>query len=140
MFSFMKKLSRNKIIKKLDWVFSEYIRLRDSNSKWIVECPLCWKRIYWKYAQNMHFVSRWVLKYRFSEKNCHAGCMRCNVILHWNYIEYTRFMQRKYWFEFVESIVRDKAPYKVSTPDLISMIYNYEVKRNLLLKQKNLEL
>jgi hypothetical protein len=29
----MKKLSRNKIIKKLDAVFSEYIRLRDSDSK-----------------------------------------------------------------------------------------------------------
>lgn len=135
----MKKLSRNKIIKKLDWVFSEYIRLRDSDSKWIVICPLCWKRIYWKYAQNMHFVSRWVLKYRFSEKNCHAGCMRCNVILHWNYIIYTRYMQKKYWYDFVDYIINDRITFNISTPQLEAMIYKYEQARDLLLKEKNLK-
>lgn len=134
----MKKLPRNKIVKKLDAVFSEYIRLRDSDSKWILTCPLCWKRIFWKYAQNMHFVSRGVLKYRFSEKNCHWGCMRCNVILHGNYIQYTRYMQKKYWYDFVDYIINDKNTYSITTPQLESMIYKYEQARNLLLKQKGL--
>lgn len=135
----MKKLSRNKIVKKLDWVFSEYIRLRDCDKKGIVICPLCWKRIFRKYAQNMHFVSRWVLKYRFSEKNCHAGCMRCNVILHWNYIQYTRYMQKKFWYDFVDYIINDKVAYNISTSQLEAMIYKYESLRDSLLKEKNLE-
>lgn len=134
----MKKLSRNKIIKKLDAVFSEYIRLRDSDSKWIITCPLCWKRIFRKYAQNMHFVSRWVLKYRFSEKNCHAGCMRCNVILHWNYIIYTRYMQKRFWYDFVDYIINDKSVYNIPTTQLESMISIYETARDRLLKEKNL--
>lgn len=134
----MKKLSRNKIIKKLDAVFSEYIRLRDSDSKGIIICPLCWKRIFRKYAQNMHFISRWVLKYRFSEKNCHAGCMRCNVILHWNYIIYTRYMQRKFWYDFVDYIINDKTTFNIPTPQLEAMVYKYEQLRDKLLKAKNL--
>ena len=139
MFSFMKKLSRNKIIKKLDWVFSEYIRLRDSDKKGIVTCPLCWKRIFWKYAQNMHFVSRWVLKYRFSEKNCHAGCMRCNVILHWNYIIYTRYMQKKFWYEYVDYIINDKVVFNITTSQLEALIYKYELLRDKLLTEKDLK-
>jgi hypothetical protein len=37
----MQKLTRSKAIKKLDAVFSEYIRLRDSDENGIVTCPLC---------------------------------------------------------------------------------------------------
>lgn len=133
----MKKLPRNKIVKKLDWVFSEFIRLRDSDSRWIVTCPLCGKRVFWKYAQNMHFVSRWVLKYRFNEQNCHWWCMRCNVILHGNYIAYTRYMQKKYWYDYVDFIVSDKKPYSLTTPQLEAMIYKYEQARDVLLKGKN---
>lgn len=133
----MELLTRPKAIKKLDAVFSEYIRLRDSNNRGIVECPLCWKKIYRKLAQNMHFVSRGVMKYRYSEKNCHAGCMRCNVILHWNYIAYTRRMQRKYWITFVDLIINDKKPYKISTAELIERIHKYEIKRNILLNEKD---
>ena len=44
----------------------------------------------------MHFITRACWYYRYDEDNCHAGCMRCNVILNGNYIEYTRYMQNKY--------------------------------------------
>ena len=37
----MKDLSRKDLKKKLDRVFSLYIRLRDSNSNGVVICPLC---------------------------------------------------------------------------------------------------
>ena len=75
-----KTLTRQDYVKQLDNIFSTYIRLRDSNENWYVVCPLCWARIKWQQSQNMHFITRWCRLYRYDEDNCHAGCMRCNVI------------------------------------------------------------
>jgi len=105
--------TKQSLKKKLDAIFSKYIRLRDCDRNGIVTCPLCWAKIHWKEAQNMHFVSRGVLKYRFDESNCFAGCKRCNVILNWNYPKYTLFMIDQYWKEYVEKILNDKEIFKV---------------------------
>lgn len=129
------KLNRKKIIKKLDEVFSQYIRLRDSNAKWEVVCPLCGAKMHWKKAQNMHFISRGVLKYRYSEKNCHAWCMRCNVILNWNYIAYTRRMQKMYGIAYVDSIINDKQVFTISTPQLEKVLEYYTELRDKQLKR-----
>ncbi|MBO7693682.1 MAG: recombination protein NinG [Methanobrevibacter sp.] len=84
----------------------------------------------------MHFITRAVMKYRFNEDNCHAGCVRCNVILHGNYIAYTRWMQNKYGIEVVDNMIRDKGLYKISTPDLLGMYYEYKAKADALLKKR----
>lgn len=136
----MKKLSRSKLIKKYDKIFSVYIRLRDCDRNWIVVCPLCWSKIPRKKSQNMHFVSRWVLKYRYDEDNCHAGCYRCNVILHWNYITYTRWMQNKYWIEKVDNMINDKWVYQLKTFELEEMIQEYGIKCKQLANKKHLNL
>ena len=132
------KAPRKRIIAKLDEVFSQYIRLRDSYQKGDerrVKCPLCWAEMNRKQAQNMHFISRWILKYRFSENNCHAGCYRCNVVLNWNYIIYTRYMQKKYWVNYVDSLINDKSAYSISTPQLEKELEYYKEKRDKLLEK-----
>lgn len=136
----MKKLSRSKLIRELDRVFSIYIRLRDCNKDWIVVCPLCGARIPRKKSQNMHFISRWVLKYRYDETNCHWWCMRCNVILNWNYIKYTRWMQNKYWIEKIDEMINDKQIFKLRTPELQEMIEEYLIKCRQLANKKHLDL
>ena len=133
-----KNKTRQDYIKQLDNVFSIFIRLRDCNAKWIVICPLCWAKIPRKKAQNMHFISRGVIKYRYDEKNCHAGCMRCNVFLNGNYIIYTRWMQKTYWITYVDRIISDKQPYKIPTPMLMEMIKYYTQKANILANKKNI--
>lgn len=135
----MKKFSRSKVIHKLDDVFSKYIRLRDCDKNWIVVCPLCWAKIPRKKAQNMHFISRWVLKYRFDEMNCHAWCMRCNVLLNWNYIEYTLWMINQYGKEKVEHMKHDKELCKVETWRLEEMVEEYKWKVEELKKLKHLK-
>ena len=127
-----KKRTRQDYIKELDTVFSKFIRLRDCNEKWIVVCPLCWSRIPWEKSQNMHFITRWNMKYRYNEKNCHAWCMRCNVFLNGNYIAYTRRMQKTYWISYVDRLISDKWPYKIPTPMLVDMISYYSNKADLL--------
>ena len=138
-FLLMKKLSRSKIVKKLDWIFSTYIRLRDCDSKWIVICPLCWAKIPRKKAQNMHFISRAILKYRYDENNCHAWCMRCNVILNWNYIVYTRRMQNKFWIKKVDEMINDKEICKIRTPELEEMIEHYTTQCKKIADEKNIK-
>lgn len=84
----------------------------------------------------MHFVSRWILKYRYDENNCHAGCFRCNVILNWNYIVYTIRMQKKYSIEYVDTIINDKVPYTIPTGALLEMVDYYKNQKNQLLETK----
>lgn len=53
--------------------------------------------------------------------------MRCNVILHGNYIVYTRRMQRKYGEIIVDEMINDKQIMKIATWSLQEMIERYQV-------------
>ena len=118
--------SRSKLVKKADSIFSTYIRLRDSDKKWYVKCPLCWCKLPRKKAQNMHFITRSCWLYRYDEDNCHAWCMRCNVILNGNYIEYTRYMQIKYGISAIDEMrVNSKKIFKLSTTEIQTIIEKY---------------
>ena len=93
----------------------------------MITCPLCGARVHRTKAQNMHFIKRSVYKYRRDERNCHAGCMRCNVILHGNYIVYTRRMQRKFGEVIVDDMINDKQIAKISTAEIEAMIEKYKI-------------
>lgn len=77
--------------KELDTVHSRYVR-----SQW--SCVTCWAK---ENIQNWHFISRRHYKYRRDDDNTFPQCVRCNVILNWNYIEYMKYMINKYWYDFV---------------------------------------
>lgn len=102
-----KSPTKTALRKKADSVFSTFIRLRDSDKTWTVKCPLCWAKMHRKQSQNMHFIKRSCWYYRYDETNCHAGCYRCNVVLNWNYIIYTRYMQKNYWIETVDHMIKE---------------------------------
>ena len=63
-----KKLSRGKIVKKLDSIFSQYIRRRDVKEN-IAECFTCGKKDDWKRLQCGHFQSRRFYSTRWDETN-----------------------------------------------------------------------
>ncbi len=73
-----KKPSRSKLVKKLDAVFSQYIRLKDSVGE-IATCFTCGKKDHWKKLQNGHFQSRKHYATRWDEQNCQVQCAGCNV-------------------------------------------------------------
>ena len=52
--------------------------------------------------------------------------MRCNVILHGNYIAYTRRMQRKYGEILVDEMINDKQIMKIATAEIEAMIDHYQ--------------
>ena len=43
-----KKPTRSKLVKKLDVIFSQYIRLSNSNSRGYCKCVTCGKEGHWK--------------------------------------------------------------------------------------------
>ena len=73
-----KKLTRSKIVKKLDTIFSQYIRLKDSNNE-VSTCFTCGKQDHWKKLQCGHFQSRKHYNTRWNENNCQVQCAGCNV-------------------------------------------------------------
>ena len=64
--------------------------------------------------------------------------MRCNVILHGNYIVYTRRMQRKYGEILVDEMINDKQIIKIATSLLQEMIDRYQVLVDELRVEKGL--
>lgn len=75
----VKKLTTAKLKKKLDEVFSKYIRQKYANQEGQVQCYTCPIKKHWKEMQCGHFVSRSALATRFSEDNCRVQCVGCNV-------------------------------------------------------------
>ena len=77
-----KKQSVSKLKKKLDSVFSKYIRLRDSfdvNGELSCTCVTCGATKPVKNMQAGHFMSRRYNATRFHEKNVNPQCMGCNM-------------------------------------------------------------
>lgn len=91
-----------------DRVFSEYCRLYYSDDEWYVNCITSWVRMFWTEAQCWHFISRWVLKYRYDINNCFPQSYADNCILSGNYKVYTIKMIQMFGQEKVEQMINDK--------------------------------
>ena len=65
------------LIRKLDAVFSKFIRLRDSKNG-ICTCITCGAKHHWTECDNGHYIKRQYMSTRFNEFNCHAQCRKCN--------------------------------------------------------------
>ena len=74
----MAKKTIQQLKKQLDKIFSQYIRLRYSNSE-IAICFTCGKTDHWKKMQAGHFMSRRHLNTRWDETNVQVQCVRCNM-------------------------------------------------------------
>ena len=91
-----------------DRVFSEYCRLYYADEYWYVRCITSGVRMFWKDSQCWHFISRWILKYRYDILNCYPQSYAENVMLSWNYKVYTLRMIDMLWKEKVEEMINDK--------------------------------
>jgi len=107
------KLYKWKSRKELaDRVFSQYIRLKNCDTRWNCICCTCGKIYSRREIQNWHYKSRWDMMYRYSEENCHPQCYKCNVIYWWNYRNYHKYMLNRYWEKVEEEIRNNKKSVK----------------------------
>lgn len=81
-------------VKKLDEVFSVYIRKKYSDEFGMTRCYTCDKRGHYKDFQNGHYISRGFMAARWEEQNCRVQCVGCNVFKNGNYTEYAARLVR----------------------------------------------
>ena len=121
-------MADKKLVKKLDIIFSKFIRSRDNNNG-MFKCCSCGQYKPYEQADCGHFINRRWMATRFREDNCHAQCRSCNRFDEGNAVGYTMFMIDKYGKEHVEYLQAIKnAGYKYTDFELEVLIKEYKQK------------
>ena len=121
-----KKLSRGKIVKKLDSIFSQYIRRRDVKEN-IAECFTCGKKDDWKRLQCGHFQSRRFYSTRWDETNCQVQCAGCNVFRFGEQFKFSVKLDNKFGKGTSQRLeVKAREIVKIPTFELEDMIKHYQ--------------
>jgi MoaA/NifB/PqqE/SkfB family radical SAM enzyme len=112
--------------KKLDKIFGQYIRTRDTDLDGFGACISCGRP---RKLQAGHFIKRQHLQVRWNEKNCHGQCVYCNKWLGGNELEYEQVLIKKYGQNEVNKLLAGKRgnPH-FRQHDYLAMIEEYKVK------------
>jgi len=124
-----RKVKRKSLIKKLDTLFSLYIRLKSANKKGFVKCYTCGVKKYWEkdYMQCGHFISRRHYILRWSEKNARPQCYGCNVMSQGKQYQFAINLNKEYGYDIAEELLKEsRKTAKFSNDDLVSLINRYE--------------
>ncbi len=128
-------LSKSTLIKKLDKIFSEFIRLRDTQP-WNFQygrCISCGRILPWAKLQCGHYHSRVHTNTRFDEKNCNAECISCNIFSADHLIGYRKNLIKKIGEKEVDMLdVRAHQSKNYSLFELQTLIDYYTKKVNKL--------
>jgi len=131
-----RKVTRKNLVKKLDSVFSEYVRRKHSDKNGIVKCYTCNKKAYWKGEgmQNGHFISRASRILRWEEDNCRPQCYACNCMRYGQNYIFAMNLNKEFGYDIAsELLIKSKKILKLSNDELISLITKY---KNLLDKME----
>lgn len=119
-----KKPTRKSLVKKLDTIFSEYIRRRYAKED-IAECFTCRKKDHWKKLQAGHFISRKHYSTRWNEENVQVQCVGCNVYRYGEQYIFGKYLGE----ELSDSLLQEsRKVVKLSDYDLIEKINYYKLK------------
>lgn len=117
-----KKPSRKTLIKKLDTIFSQYIRRRYAVNN-IATCVTCGKKDHWKNLQAGHFMSRKHYATRWDEQNVEVQCAGCNVFRYGEQYKFGLYLGK----ELAEELhMKSRLVAKFSDVDLQDMIEEYK--------------
>ena len=121
-----KKLTRSKLVKKLDTVFSQYIRQKNSLDE-IANCFTCGKSDHWKKLQNGHFQSRRHYITRWDELNCQVQCAGCNVFKFGEQFLFGQYLDQKYGEGTSRTLhIKAQKTIKISNIEIQDLIIHYK--------------
>jgi len=121
-----KKPSRSKLVKKLDAVFSQYIRLKDSVGGFAT-CFTCGKKDHWKKLQNGHFQSRKHYATRWDEQNCKVQCAGCNVFRYGEQFLFAKYLDERFYAGLSDELyIKSKQIVKFTNSEIEDMILKYK--------------
>lgn len=102
-----KILNTKSLTKKLDRIFSEYIR-RFHSKDGVTKCVTCNKMDVWQEMDAGHYISRSHLNTRFDERNVWPQCKSCNRFHEGRKDEYALFLINKYGPDILKDLNQDK--------------------------------
>ncbi len=123
--------------KKLWKVFSEYIRLRDSDKKGFAKCFTCPNIRHWTKGDCGHGIGRQHKGVKFNEKNNHFQCKPCNGFEQGKREVYKEEMDKRYGpgtWDLMDLAARK--PSRVGQFEIDMLTRHYKEKVDLLRKQK----
>ena len=91
----MKIFTDKQLKKKLDVIFSKYIRLKHSTNG-VVKCITCGGLDDWKNCDAGHYISRQHLITRYDERNVFPQCKSCNRFHEGRKDEYALFLIKEF--------------------------------------------
>lgn len=120
----MKPETRRQLEKKLDKVFSIYVRKSNNGI-----CITCGRQQDWKLTDCGHYIKRNVKRFRWEIMNTGCQCKKCN---NWGEGEkdiFRRKLIEKYGSQKIEIMEAERfKPFKWSLSDLKLMILDYDKK------------
>lgn len=117
---------RGYYVKKLDSIFSKYIRRRFAEDD-IATCYTCGKKDHWKNLQCGHFMSRRFFSTRWDDKNCQVQCKACNIFRYGEQYLFGANLDKEFGDGTAEMLEFDsKQLLKISMPQLKILILKYE--------------
>lgn len=129
-----KKIGLSPYIRKLDRIFSEYIRLRDSRpfGYKAFRCISCGQVKPYEEMDCGHFVGRTHMSTRFDEENCNGECRACNRFSSDHMIYYQRNLEKKIGADRVDLLIargRGTKKWTAWELEILTKHYEEEVKR-----------
>lgn len=119
---------------KLDRIFSEYVRRRDSDKHTgYGRCISCGRIIHWRDSDAGHYVNRQHMSLRYDERNVHLQCRKCNRFMESNAVGYTQSIIKKYGIKILDYLhIKQRSVCKFSEYEYKDMIKRYTAKVKLL--------
>ena len=121
--------------KKLDTIFSEWVRRSAADEGGTVQCVTCGKLMHWKGdgAQAGHFIKRSHRVTRWDPRNVNVQCVSCNKYRNGEEGEHGAYIIRKWGLPAHEELMRLKRTVKKFTrSDLEDIIQTYKQKLQTL--------
>ena len=124
-----KKLTRSKLVKKLDNIFSQWVRLSNSKNG-NCTCVTCGKVGDWKSGgiQAGHFMSRKHYSTRWDERNVKPQCVGCNMFKSGEQYKFSLYLGEQLSEELLQESHKIR---KFTSDELEEMVTHYteEIKR-----------
>ena len=119
----------SKLKKKLDVLFSQYIRRRNADHLGRVKCFTCGVEKHWKEQQAGHFQSRSHHSTRWDEVNVQVQCVKCNMYRQGEQYKFGMYLDQRFGNGTAEELeYRAKTIVKLNRVDYEEAIERYKQK------------
>jgi|SRR3990167_1321776 len=123
----MKKPTVSSLKKKLDRLFSIWVRSSAANHQGYARCYTCRTTKKWKELQAGHYISRSNNATRFSEINVKPQCVACNIFKHGNIPEFALHLVKDYGEHILKTLSKESRKIRqFSIKELQEMIKLYK--------------